>query len=114
MPIYIGKQPLSLFKMRQLCEIDLLPKDNRHKDADSYNRSLGYKQEYKINGTATKSSIDNLIRSGSQQAHHIVLRVDSDISFDLLTNAIRGRVNQCKELETRYDYPERSRLDTLA
>lgn len=81
-------------------EIDLLPKEERHKDADSYNRSLGYKQEYKVNGTATKSSIDNLIRSGSQQARHIVLRIDSDISFGLLTNAIRGRVNQCKDLET--------------
>lgn len=81
-------------------EIDLLPKEERHKDADSYNRSLGYKQEYKVNATATKSSIDNLIRSGSQQARHIVLRIDSDISFGLLTNAIRGRVNQCKDLET--------------
>lgn len=81
-------------------EIDLLPKENRHKDADSYNHSLGYKQEYKVNGTATKSSIDNLIRSGSKQARHIVLRIDSDISFGVLTDAIRGRVNQCRELES--------------
>lgn len=81
-------------------KIDLLPKEDRHKDADSYNHSLGYKQEYKVNGTATKSSIDNLIRSGSQQANHLVLRIDSDISASLLTNGVKGRVNQCKDLES--------------
>lgn len=81
-------------------EIDLLPKEERHKDADSYNRTLGYKQEYKVSATATKSSIDNLIRHGVLQADHIVLRIDSGIDPNILTNAIRGRVNQCKGLKS--------------
>lgn len=81
-------------------EIDLLPKENRHKDADTYNRTLGYKQEYKVNSTETKSSIDNLIRHGALQADHIVLRIDSAIGPNVLTNAIRGRVNQCKSLKS--------------
>lgn len=81
-------------------EIDLLPKEDRHKDADTYNRTLGYKQEYKVNSTETKSSIDNLIRHGALQADHIVLRIDSAIDPMVLTNAIRGRVNQCKSLKS--------------
>ncbi len=78
--------------------IDLLPKDDKGKNADSFNKTLGYKQEYKVNGTESVTSIDNLIRKGAKQADSIVLRIDSDISFGDLRDALSSRVLRCKKL----------------
>ncbi len=80
--------------------IDLLDNPDNNKSADSYNHTLGILQEYKVNSTPTKSSIDNLLRDAKKQANNIVLWVDSDISWEDLTAALRSRVRRSENIET--------------
>ncbi|MGN0309325.1 MAG: phage minor head protein [Bacteroides sp.] len=75
-------------------EIDLIANPPNELSADSFNKTLGIKQEYKVNATPTKSSIDNLIRKGAKQARDLVLFVDSYISLDDLSSALHDRVNR--------------------
>lgn len=81
-------------------KIDLLPQENRYPDADSYNATLGYKQEYKVNYISTRGSIDNLLRSGKRQANHIVLAVDSGLSLGILKEAIVDRIRRATNVES--------------
>jgi len=81
-------------------EIDLLERSNGAKSPDSFNRTLGIIQEYKSNGTATKSSIDNLIRFGKKQADNLVLEIKSNISIDDLSAAMNDRVKRCENIKT--------------
>ena len=88
-------------QMMQLCladkygyDIELLPIIDGQKSADTYNHTLQKKQEYKVNKTATASSIDNLIRDGKNQADSIVLRIDSEITLGTLQDAVQNRVNR--------------------
>lgn len=74
--------------------IDLLPNPDNEKSADSFNHTLGYEQEYKVNSKPTKGAIDNALRKAARQATHIVLRIDSSIDLPILTRGIRGRVSQ--------------------
>lgn len=74
--------------------IDLLPNPNNEKSADSFNHSLGYKQEYKVNSKPTKGAIDNELRKAARQAKHVVIRIDSSIDLVDLTRGIKGRVRQ--------------------
>ena len=69
--------------------------DNK-KSADSFNKTLNVAQEYKMNMTATKSSIDNLLRSAARQADNVVLWIESDISLNELSTAIHSRVKRSK------------------
>ena len=62
--------------------------------------TLGFEQEYKVNNTASKSSIDNLIRDAKKQADNIVLRIDSDIMWADLSAAIRSRVRRSGNINT--------------
>lgn len=78
--------------------IDLLPIIEGEKSADSYNRTLGIKQEYKVNATPSKSSIDNLIRGAKKQADSIVLKLDSDISFGDLQHAMVNRLKRAENI----------------
>lgn len=80
--------------------IDLLDNPNDKKSADSYNWTLGITQEYKLNSTPTKNSIDKLIRDGSKQADHLVLWIDSEISLEDIATALRSRVRRCENLRT--------------
>ena len=80
-------------------EIDLLDNPDNKKSADSFNRTLGVKQEYKVNTTATKSSIDNLLRDGKKQADDIVLWIESDLSFEDLSAALRSRVRRSSNIK---------------
>ncbi|MCH5237003.1 MAG: minor capsid protein [Muribaculaceae bacterium] len=80
-------------------EIDLLPVEYRHPDADSYNRTLGRKQEYKIS-SGSKSSIDGRLRKGASQADDVVIRIDNEVDLKFLADAIKGRVCQCEELKS--------------
>ena len=48
----------------------------------------------------TKSSIDNLIRSAKRQADHIVLWIDSNISYGDLTDSIKDRIRRCRNIKT--------------
>ena len=75
-------------------EIDLLPKidDNPgQKNPDSLNRTLGYNQEYKDNTGNTYNSYDRAIRDGRKQASSLVIRLQDDADFDLLTKAMHNR-----------------------
>jgi glutathione S-transferase len=80
-------------------EIDLLPRSNRSKCADAYNRTLGMEQEYKTNRTPTVRAIDKELQRASRQAGNIVLHVLSDISDDLLKQGIKGRVAYTERIE---------------
>lgn len=81
-------------------EIDLLDNPGNNKSADSYNRTLGIKQEYKINFSPTISSIDNLLRKAKTQANDIVLWIESDISWGDLRNAIYSRVRRSDNIQS--------------
>ncbi len=87
--------------------IDLLPNINNEKSADSFNHTLGYKQEYKVNSKPTKGAIDNAIRKAASQASHVVLRIDSSIDLIDLARGIKGRVNQSKIQEVIIIYKGR-------
>lgn len=75
-------------------EIDLIANPNNKRSADSFNKTLNVAQEYKLNVTATKSSIDNLLRSAAKQADNVVLWVESDISLNELSTAVHSRVKR--------------------
>lgn len=83
-------------------EIDLLDNPNGVKSADSYNRTLKHEEEYKVNQKEhpTKSSIDNLLRKAKEQADHIVLWIESDISMEDLSAAMRSRVKRSENIRT--------------
>ena len=81
-------------------EIDLLDNPSGRKSADSYNKTLGLTQEYKVNSTPTKGSIDNLLRDAKKQADDIVLWIDSDISWGDLTASLRSRVRRSENIKT--------------
>ena len=76
----------------------MLDNPQNRKSADSYNRTLEVEQEYKMNVTPTKSSIDNLLRDAKKQADDIVLWIDSDISLENLAAAIRSRVKRSQNI----------------
>lgn len=90
----------SYFANKYGYEIDLLDNPDGVKSADSYNRTLGYEEEYKVNQTVSKSSIDRLIRDAKNQADHIVLWIDSDISLEDLSAALRSRVRRSGNIQT--------------
>ena len=75
-------------------KIDLIENPSNVKSADSYNHTLGITQEYKVNSTPTRSSIDNLIRKGAKQSENIVLVIDSNLSMLDLSNALNDRVKR--------------------
>lgn len=75
-------------------EIDLIANPQNETSADSYNKTLGIEQEYKVNAVPTKGSIDNLVRKGAKQAHDLVLLIDSDISLEDLSCALHNRVRR--------------------
>lgn len=80
--------------------IDLLPKiDNKagEKNPDSFNHTLGYKQEYKDNSSNTFNSYDRAIREGRKQASSLVIRLTDDADFASLARAMNCR---CKFSKT--------------
>ena len=75
-------------------DIDLMPKiDNMKgvKNADSFNHTLGYKQEYKVNRTLSFNAIDRAIRKASKQADSIVLMIEADGDLEMIANAMNNR-----------------------
>jgi len=75
-------------------DIDLLENIEEKKTADTYNRTIGTYQEYKRSETATKNSIDRLLRNAKKQAGDIVLSIESEIKWEDLTAALRPRVKR--------------------
>lgn len=74
--------------------IDLIANPSDRKTADSLNKSLGYEQEYKVNSTPSKGSIDSAIRKASKQADSIILSIESEISLGDVANALSDRVRR--------------------
>lgn len=79
--------------------IDLIANPSDRKTADSLNKSLGYEQEYKVNKTSTKGSIDRLLRTGKDQSDNIVLSIESDISLGDVASAFRDRVRRAENIK---------------
>ena len=77
-------------------EIDLIANPADKKSPDSYNKTLGVYQEYKVSKAPTKNSIDSLIRSAAKQAEHIVLVADPQTPLGILADAIKSRVRRTK------------------
>lgn len=90
----------SYFANKYAYEIDLLDNPAGVKSADSFNWTLGRKEEYKINQAASKNSIDRLIRDAKNQADHIVLWISSDISLEDLSAALRSRIRRSENIQT--------------
>ena len=80
-------------------EIELLDNPQDISSADSFNYTLDFKQEYKVNKTASKNAIDRLIRDGKNQADNIVLRIDSDIALGNLRDAVISRIKRSLNVE---------------
>lgn len=71
----------------------LKPKNiNGVKNADSYNETLNIYQEYKVNKTGSKRSIEDNIRDGRKQSSYIVLRFDIDIDKDFALQKISDSI----------------------
>ena len=79
--------------------IDLLDNPDNEKSADTYNHTLGIKQEYKVSATASKNSIDRLVREARKQADNIVLRIDNHISLGDLLDALTNRLRRSENVE---------------
>lgn len=76
-------------------EIDLLPRYDDRKMADTFNRTRNCLQEYKVNGKSQSfNAIDSLLRSASKQANSVVLSISDDISLSVITDALNDRVKR--------------------
>jgi len=82
-------------------EIDLIEKSNIPgvKSADTLNKTLKIKQEYKRIHKPTKSAVDNALRGTKEQAKHIVLDIKTDISNGDLRDSIQDRVKRSTWIE---------------
>lgn len=90
----------SYFANKYGYDIDLLNNPDGVKSADSFNRTLGYEEEYKVSRTPSKNSIDRLLRDARKQAGHVVIWVNSDISVEDLSAALRSRVRRSENIKT--------------
>ena len=79
-------------------DIELLPVINEKgiKTADSYNYTLGVKQEYKQ--VTSINSISQRLRDGAKQAGYVVLDVIEPHSKSDIVRTVRGRFKQTPEL----------------
>ena len=82
-------------------EIDLIAKSDTPgvKSADTFNKTLEIKQEYKRIHKPTKSAVDNALRGTKEQAKHIVLDIKADISNGDLRDSIQDRVKRSTWIE---------------
>lgn len=90
----------SYFANKYGYEIDLLPNPSDHKSADVLNKTLEREEEYKKNQTPSKNSIDRLIRDAKDQADHIVLWIESDISLKEISAAVRSRTKRAQNIQS--------------
>lgn len=79
-------------------DIELLPviNENGVKTADSYNYTLGVKQEYKQ--VTSINSISMRLRKGAKQAGYVVLEVIEPHTKSDIVRTVRGRFKQTPEL----------------
>ena len=58
------------------------------------NGGLKATQKYKVNNPPSYNAIDRLIRDGAKQSKNIVLKLESDISLEILSKALNDRVKR--------------------
>ena len=84
-------------------EIDLLGIINSHeeKSPDAFNKTLRTYQEYKTNYKGTKNSIDMALKDAvKKNCFYVVIDIKSDISDELLVEAIIPRTLRSHNLQT--------------
>jgi phage putative head morphogenesis protein, SPP1 gp7 family len=79
--------------------IDLIGIKPNQKTPDSYNKTLGIFQEYKVSKTNTLSSVERLLRSGYHQADNVVLQLKIKDKKGL-ANKIKCRVERTDNAKT--------------
>ena len=76
-------------------DIDLIPKVDEvagMTNADSYNHTLGYKQEYKVISVGTFNAIDQAVRKGAKQAESLVIKILPEMPLKLIARAFAKRL----------------------
>lgn len=73
-------------------KIDLLACQSEKKDADSYNWTLGIKQEYKTVSKSSINAIQMAVRRGSKQAGDIVIRIDAKMTLGDIRCGVKDAV----------------------
>lgn len=79
-------------------QIDLLPRKDGAKSADTFNISLDCKQEYKVCSKASVNAIDMAIKKGKKQANSIVIGLNTKMPFGDLKEAIVDRVQRSSSI----------------
>ena len=79
-------------------QIDLLPRKDGTKSADTFNISLDCKQEYKVCSKASINAIDMAIKKGKKQANSIVIGLNTKMPFGDLKEAIVDRVQRSSSI----------------
>ena len=97
-----NKEIASILANRYGHKIDLIERVNIKgiTSADTYNHTLGYKQEYKRNETATKNAVDKAVQKGAKQADDLVFEIKSDISDGAFSNFLKTRVARCENIHS--------------
>ena len=80
--------------------IDLIENTENGTSPDTFNHTLGYKQEYKRNETATKNAVDKAVQKGAKQADDLVFEIKSDISDGAFSNFLKTRVARCENIHS--------------
>lgn len=79
---------------------DVKKKDGYQHSADSYNATLKRFEEYKHIEKNTFNSFDRNLRKAAKQANNVVFVINGDYNKGDLENAIKGRFNAYKNLES--------------
>lgn len=79
---------------------DVEKKDGSKHSADSYNATLKRFEEYKHIEKNTFNSFDRNLRKAAKQANNVVFVINGDYNKGDLKNAIKGRFNAYKNLES--------------
>ena len=84
--------------------IDLIPRINNEpnvRNADSFNHTLGRKQEYKVNTANTYNSYDMSLREGRKQASSIVILLTDEADLSTLSHVMSNRCKFSKKYPIR-------------
>lgn len=80
--------------------IDLIENTENGTSPDSFNHTLGYKQEYKRNKTASKNAVDQAVEHAATQADHIVFDIRSKITEEMFLDGLTDRLRRCENVRT--------------
>ncbi|MGN0052608.1 MAG: phage minor head protein [Bacteroides sp.] len=81
-------------------DIELIANPHNTKSADSFNRTLGIYQEYKVQSTPTRNALDMLIKKGKKQAENIVVSLESGMKLNDVSEVVSDRVRRSENLKS--------------